>query len=116
MTTALALAVGLALSTTSLAAPSDSAPPRVPFVNGMTTVRTATSPVGDYETLRVWRDITATGYRTETSGEAPADDGDGLIDVKLNRRVRLQDQLHSRNVRIAWHSDDRESMTGNVPG
>lgn len=89
---------------------------RVPFVKGLTTVRAATSPVGDYETLRTVTDISDKSYRIVTSGEAPADSGEGLVPVTVARRVRATDQLHSRNVRIAWHSDDRESMTGNTPG
>lgn len=111
------IALALALSLPALVRPAASEQPiRIPFMDGLTTVRVSTSKVGDYETLRVVSGITATGYTTTTSGEAPADDGDGLIDVRVKRRVRMQDQLHSRNMRLAWHSTDRESMTGNVPG
>ena len=92
------------------------APERIPFMKGLTTVRIATSPVGDYETLRTVTDVSDKGYRIVTTGESPADDGDGLIPIDLARSVRAIDQLHSRNVRIAWHTSDRENMTGNVPG
>jgi len=92
------------------------APERIPFMKGLTSVRIATSSVGDYETLRTVTDVSDKGYRIVTTGESPADDGDGLIPVDLARSVRAIDQLHSRNVRIAWHTSDRENMTGNVPG
>lgn len=89
---------------------------RIPFIEGLTTVRVGSSPVGDYETLRTVANITDGGFTLQTVGKAPSDSGEGLIDVKLKRRVRAQDQLHSRVLRLIWHSDDRESMTGNVPG
>src|SRR5262245_58776567 len=91
-------------------------PERIPFMKGLTTVRIGTSPVGDYETLRTVSDLSAKGFQIVTSGEAPADDGDGLIPVTVTRNVRAVDQLHSRNVRIAWHSSDRPNMSGNTPG
>jgi OmpA-OmpF porin, OOP family len=99
------------VSTSALAAET-----RIPFVKGLTIVRVATSPVGDYETLRTVEDVSDKGYRIVTSGESPADSGEGLIPVKVVRNVRAVDQLHSRNVRIAWHTSDRENITGNVPG
>lgn len=95
---------------------SDSEPVRIPFVKGLTTVAVSNSPVGDYETLRTISDITGSGYTLHRVGEAPADSGEGLIPIDLKRRVRAKDQLHSRDVRIEWHSSDRESLTGNVPG
>jgi outer membrane protein OmpA-like peptidoglycan-associated protein len=103
------------LATCGLAAASE-VPVRVPFVKGLTTVRIATSSVGDYETLRTVTGVSGEGYSILTSGEAPADSGEGLIPVSVERKVRATDQLHSRNVRIAWHSSDREGMTGNTPG
>jgi outer membrane protein OmpA-like peptidoglycan-associated protein len=95
---------------------SDTVSPRIPFVKGLTTVAVANSPVGDYETLRTITEINPKSYTLRRVGEAPADSGEGLIPIDLKRRVRAQDQLHSRNVRIEWHSSDRESMTGNAPG
>jgi outer membrane protein OmpA-like peptidoglycan-associated protein len=115
----LPLAVAWAIASGSIApwgSVEAAAPERIPFVKGLTTVRIATSPVGDYETLRTVTDVSDQGYRIVTTGESPADDGDGLIPVDLARNVRAIDQLHSRNVRIAWHTSDRENMTGNVPG
>jgi outer membrane protein OmpA-like peptidoglycan-associated protein len=107
----------VAVTAGQVATASDSAEvTRIPFVKGLTTVRVATSPVGDYETLRTVEEISDKGYRIVTSGEAPADSGEGLIPVTVVRNVRAVDQLHSRNVRIAWHSSDRESISGNVPG
>src|SRR6185295_3847486 len=60
--------------------------------------------------------LTDKGYRLVTSGEVPADDGDGFISLSHVRNVRAADQLRSRNVRLTWHSSDRENMSGNVPG
>jgi len=104
------------LATSAVALETDPPVARIPFVNGLTTIAVSNSKVGDYETLRTIKNITGTGYTLHRIGEAPADSGEGLIPIDLKRRVRGQDQLHSRDVRIEWHSSDRESMTGNVPG
>ena len=110
------------LSVVALLAPvmamADPAPEamRIPFVEGLTTVRISASPAGDYETLRTVTNISDRGFTLQTVGKAPADSGGGLIDVDMKRRVRALDQLHSRNLRLIWHTDDRETLTGNVPG
>jgi outer membrane protein OmpA-like peptidoglycan-associated protein len=89
---------------------------QIPFVEGLTSVQVATSDRGDYETLRVIRSITDKSYAVVITGEVPADDDAGFITASVPRRVRFTDQLHSRKLRLAWHTMDRESMTGNVPG
>lgn len=90
--------------------------PRIPFVVGLTTVSVTTSKLGDHENLRVIDAIRDTSYRVVVTGEVPLDSGDGFMDADIPRVVRFADQVHSRNVRVAWHTMDRESMTGNVPG
>src|SRR5262245_41959355 len=105
-----------AMASWASAVPAAPAPERIPFMKGLTTVRVATSPVGDYETLRTVTDVSDKGYRIVTTGESPADSGEGLIPVDIARNVRAVDQLHSRNMRLAWHTSDRENMTGNAPG
>lgn len=116
MTARFLIFVTVLLGVPAMAPASDTAPVRIPFVKGLTTVAVANSPVGDYETLRTITEINPKSYTMHRIGEAPADSGEGLIPIDLKRRVRAQDQLHSRNVRLEWHSTDRESMTGNVPG
>jgi hypothetical protein len=60
-------------------------------VVGLTTVRTTSEPRGDYENLRVIDSITPAGYLIAVSGEVPADDGSGLREVNIRRRVRAED-------------------------
>jgi outer membrane protein OmpA-like peptidoglycan-associated protein len=89
---------------------------RVPFVAGLTTVRATSEARGDYETLRVVDEITAAGYRITASGEVPADDGSGLREVTIIRRVRAQDQSTARRIRTFFHSADVQQFSGTVPG
>jgi outer membrane protein OmpA-like peptidoglycan-associated protein len=97
-------------------APAVEAEPRIPFVEGLTTVSVSTSPIGDHENLRVISSIKDTSYRVVVSGDVPVESDDGFMDANVPRVVRFKDQLHSRNMRVAWHTWDRESMAGNVPG
>jgi outer membrane protein OmpA-like peptidoglycan-associated protein len=108
----LAILLGSWACVVSAAAPQ----PRIPFVEGLSSVRIGTSKVGDFETLRTVEQITERGYTLRTVGKAPADAGDFLTDVDSKRRVRANDQMSSRRLRYQWHSSDRETMTGNVPG
>jgi outer membrane protein OmpA-like peptidoglycan-associated protein len=100
------------LITALMAAPAE----RVPFVPGLTVISVVSAPIGDYEVLRTLDSVNAKGYRLVTTGDVPADDDTSFIPLSLARRVRAADQLHSRNVRLTWHSSDRENMSGNVPG
>ena len=102
----------------SIATAADRAAPvvRIPFVEGLTTVRATSEPRGDYENLRVIDAITPAGYRLIASGEVPADDGSGLREISVVRHVRAEDQRSSRRMRTYFHSGDAEQFTGTVPG
>lgn len=89
---------------------------RIPFVVGLTTVRATSEPRGDYENLRVIESITSSGYRIAVSGEVPADDGSGLREFGIVRRVRAEDQRSSRTMRTFLHTGDAEQFSGTVPG
>ncbi len=89
---------------------------RVPFVQGLTTVRAVSEPRGDYETLRVIDAITPASYRITTSGEVPTDDGRRMMDVSVVRTVRAIDQRSARRMRTWFHSGDAHRYTGTVPG
>jgi outer membrane protein OmpA-like peptidoglycan-associated protein len=91
-------------------------PPRIPFVVGLTTVRATSEARGDYENLRVIDAITPTGYLIAVSGEVPADDGSGLRDVDIRRRVSSEDQRASHTMRTYLHTGDPELFAGTVPG
>lgn len=106
----------LAAATTACTGAMAADAPSIPFAPGLTVVSVVTGPTGDYEAVRTVAAVTDKGYRLTTSGEVPADDGNGFISLSHVRNVRTADQLHSRNVRLTWHSSDRENMTGNVPG
>lgn len=106
-----------ALAAAAAIADAASAPPlRIPFVVGLTIVRATSEPRGDYETLRVIEAIDANGYRMTASGEVPADDGNGLLDVSIVRKVRAEDQMGARRMRIFFHSGDAQTFSGTVPG
>lgn len=92
-------------------------PPRlVPFVVGLTTVRSVSTPAGDYESLRVITSIDPRGYRIIVSGEAPSDDGSELVQVSVRRRVLAADQAASRRMRSYFHDGDDDVFPGTVPG
>lgn len=112
---ALLVACGSWAAGVASAAPA-TVPPRIPFVEGLTTVRIGTSEIGDFETLRSIVQITDRSYTLRTVGKAPADAGAFFTDVDFKRRVRANDQMNSRRLRYQWHSTDRETKTGNSPG
>jgi outer membrane protein OmpA-like peptidoglycan-associated protein len=89
---------------------------QIPFMVGLNTVRAVASDAGDYEILRVIDAIDPAGYRIVASGEVPADDGNGLLDVRIVRAVRAEDQLASRKMRVYFHTGDAEKFPGTVPG
>ena len=105
-----------AATAAATAAAADAPLPRIPFVVGLTTVRATSEPRGDYENLRVVDAITPAGYLITASGEVPADDGSGLREVSIVRRVRAEDQRNARRMRTYFHTGDAEQFTGTVPG
>ncbi len=108
--------LGVLLLALPAAAEERVAPTRVPFVEGLTTVRAVSEPRGDYETLRMIDSITADGYRLTTSGEVPADDGTRMLEVNVVRTVRAADQRSARRMRTWFHTGDARQYTGTVPG
>ena len=88
---------------------------RIPFVVGLSAVRVIASEAGDYEMLRLIDSIDATGHRIAISGEA-ADDGKGLLEVRIVRVVRAEDQRASRKMRVYFHTGDAQVFPGTVPG
>lgn len=111
-----AAATATATATAAAADASAQSAQRIPFVVGLTTVRATTDPRGDYESLKVVDAITGTGYRITSSGEVPADDGSGLLEINVVRRVRAEDQRAAHRMRNYFHSGDAEQFTGTVPG
>jgi outer membrane protein OmpA-like peptidoglycan-associated protein len=89
---------------------------RIPFVVGLSTVRVVASEAGDYEMLRLIDSIDANSHRVVLSGEAPADDGTGLLEVRIVRVVRAEDQRASRKMRVYFHTGDAQVFPGTVPG
>lgn len=89
---------------------------QIPFVVGLTLVRATSEPRGDYENLRVIDAITPAGYHMTASGEVPADDGSGLREVSIVRRVRAEDQRGARILRTYFHTGDAEQFSNTVPG
>ena len=108
--------MALALSASSSFAAAPTATTRVPFVVGLTTVKAISTPQGDYESLSVLDTIDATGYRIVLSAEAPADDGDGTVEISVPRRVKSEDQRTARKMRNYYHSGDPQTFPGTVPG
>jgi outer membrane protein OmpA-like peptidoglycan-associated protein len=91
-------------------------PSLVPFVVGLTTVRSVSTPAGDYESLRVITAIDPKGYSIIASAEVPSDDGSELVKVSVRRRVLTADQAGSRRMRNYFHDDDDDVFPGTVPG
>lgn len=117
----LAAVFAVLLATSSMraaAAPpaADTAPLRIPFVVGLTTVRAVSEPRGDYESLGVLEAIQPDRYRWVVSGEVQADDGSGLTEISVPRVVRNTDQATARRIRNYFHTGDSLTFSGTVPG
>jgi len=109
------MALALSASSSFAAAPT-AVTTRVPFVVGLTTVKAISTPQGDYESLSVLDTIDATGFRIVLSAEAPADDGEGTVEISVPRRVKSEDQRTARKMRNYYHSGDPQTFPGTVPG
>jgi outer membrane protein OmpA-like peptidoglycan-associated protein len=104
------------LSAASAGQTPTSTAPRVPFITGLTVVRATSEPRGDYENLLTVTAISPAGSALAASGEIPADDGSGLTEVNIVRRVRAEDRRSARKIRSLFHTGDPEQFNGTVPG
>jgi outer membrane protein OmpA-like peptidoglycan-associated protein len=87
----------------------------VPFVEGLTTVRSISEPAGDYESLRTIDSIKPDGYTLTLNADVPSEDGE-TDDLEVTRFVLAADQQNARQMRLYFHSDDPTSFPKTVPG
>lgn len=117
MGTTLRYAIGLsaAVLVAGAAGAAETPAPRIPLVAGLTTVRSVVEPVGDYESIRTVATVGASSYLATGSAEVP--DASGRTrEIKVARRVLLEDQRRARVMRNYYHVGDPETFPGTTPG
>ena len=87
---------------------------QIPLITGLTTTSAVSDRAGDYETLGVIEDMTATNFRLTLSGEAPDDSGQ-VREFTLSRYIRLQDLQLSHTLRRYFDESDPEEFPGTTP-
>jgi outer membrane protein OmpA-like peptidoglycan-associated protein len=89
-------------------------PIHVPFIVGLTTVRTVSAPAGDYESVQVVADIGRNAATLVRSAEAPDDSGE-VRELTVRRIVSNEDRQNSRTLRMYFHTSDPEEFPGTSP-
>ncbi len=69
---------------------------------------------GDYEAVKVFRDLTPETVRITVSGEAPDDSGE-VREINVTRVVRREDLRTARTLRTYFHEFDSEELPGTSP-
>ena len=88
--------------------------PQVPLVTGLTVMSAvASSRLGDYETVKVFSDLTATSAKVTISGEA-ADDSGEVREIVVSRTLRREDMQNATTIRRFFHESDDEQYPGTV--
>jgi outer membrane protein OmpA-like peptidoglycan-associated protein len=86
--------------------------PMVEFLTVMTAI--VSDEQGDYEAVKVMRDLTPDTVRITVSGEAPDDSGE-VREIAVSRVVRREDLRNARILRTYFHEFDAQELPGTVP-
>jgi outer membrane protein OmpA-like peptidoglycan-associated protein len=105
-----------AAAASAASASEASAPPRIPLVVGLTTVRSVVEPIGDYESINSVIAVGKDGYRFVVSAEVPDAPGGATSELRVVRKVLAEDQRHARVMRNRYNSVDPEAFAGTTPG
>ncbi|HEX7435656.1 MAG TPA: hypothetical protein VF308_03030, partial [Caldimonas sp.] len=72
---------------------------RIPLVKGLTTIRSVAETQGDYETIRLYTEVTPKGYRFVSSAEVPDAFTKVPQRIEVPRFVPIEDQRSARTMR-----------------
>jgi outer membrane protein OmpA-like peptidoglycan-associated protein len=100
-----------ALSGTCLADDSHQVP-LVEFLTVMTAI--VTDSQGDYESIKVFRELTPISVRIAASAEAPDDSGE-VREINVARVVRREDLRNAKILRTYFHEFDAQEFPGTSP-
>jgi len=88
---------------------------QVPLVEFLTVMSAIVSDSqGDYEAVKVFRDLTPATMRITVSGEAPDDSGE-VREITVTRVVRREDLRNSKVLRTYFHEFDAQELPGTSP-
>ena len=88
---------------------------QVPLVESLTVMTAIVSEnQGDYEAVKVFRDLTPSSVRITASGEAPDDSGE-VREINVTRVVRREDLRTAKTLRTYFHEFDSEELPGTSP-
>jgi len=86
--------------------------PLVEFLTVMTAI--VSESQGDYEAVKVFRDLTPATVRITVSGEAPDDSGE-VREITVTRVVRREDLRNAKVLRTYFHEFDAQELPGTAP-
>ena len=102
---------GAALCSPSLADDAQ----QIPLVEGLTVMTSIASKIqGDYESVKVFRDVTPASVRITIAAEAPDDSGE-VREINVSRLVRREDLRNSKILRTYFHESDAAEFRGTSP-
>lgn len=88
---------------------------QVPLVEQLTVMTAIVSESqGDYEVVKVFRDLNPATLRITVSGEAPDDSGE-VREITVTRVVRREDLRTSKTLRTYFHEFDAQELPGTTP-
>ena len=88
---------------------------QVPLVDQLTVMTAiASESQGDYEAVKVFRDLSPATLRITVAGEAPDDSGE-VREITVTRVVRREDLRNARVLRTYFHEFDAQELPGTSP-
>jgi outer membrane protein OmpA-like peptidoglycan-associated protein len=88
---------------------------QIPLVDELTVMTSIASKIqGDYESVKVFRDVTAASVRITIAAEAPDDAGE-VREINVSRVVRREDLRNSTILRTYFHEADAPEFPGTSP-
>jgi outer membrane protein OmpA-like peptidoglycan-associated protein len=88
---------------------------QVPLVEQLTVMTAVVSEnQGDYESIKIFRELTPTSVRMAGSAEAPDDSGQ-VREINVARVVRREDLRNSKVLRTYFHEFDAQEFPGTTP-
>ncbi len=88
---------------------------KIPLVDQLTVMTAVvTESQGDYEAVKVFRDLTPVSVRITASAEAPDDSGE-VREITVSRVVRREDLRNAKTLRTYFHEFDPQEFPGTSP-
>jgi outer membrane protein OmpA-like peptidoglycan-associated protein len=88
---------------------------QIPLVDRLTVMTAVESESqGDYESVKVFGDLTPASFRIAASAEAPDDSGE-VREINVSRVVRREDLRNAKTLRTYFHEFDVQEFPGTTP-